>query len=64
MPDPVRYVGSVTVARWCGVSRSAVTKWLGRCVGLPAPDVYIGSTPGWLPARETEIRRWMEARRG
>lgn len=64
------YRGAADVARWCGVSRSAVSNWLRRFPdGIPQPDVIITTEvtnrgarsktdddgiKGWLPERREE----------
>jgi hypothetical protein len=63
------YVGASMVASWCGVSRSAVTKWRERHASFPAPDIFLMGVagvkePGWLPERQTEIKAWHDTRRG
>jgi len=63
------YVGASTVASWCGVSRSAVSKWRERHPDFPAPDIFLSTSrgvkePGWLPERKAEILAWHGARGG
>ena len=59
-----RYLGVSGLAERLGVTRHAVDKWLKRYPAdsahpFPAPDVEIdGGTPGWLPARLSEIEQW------
>ncbi|GAB2858235.1 hypothetical protein GCM10022221_67160 [Actinocorallia aurea] len=71
---PIVYVDMAGVAEWFGVSRAAVAQWRSRYAGssveagrpgpCPEPDAMTGSTPGWLPEREAEWRRWEASRLG
>lgn len=63
------YRGQADVARWCGVSRAAVSNWLKRHPDkAPAPDVEIVNedsnfvTRGWLPERRPEWEAFNAAR--
>jgi hypothetical protein len=55
----VSYTGVAGVASWCGVTQTAVSKWIERFPGaIPQPDGKIGEGErrhpdlGWLPERE------------
>lgn len=64
---PETYAGSSVVASWCGVTRSAVTKWRDRHPDFPEPDIFLQGAgakrrePGWLPERKAEILTWKAA---
>jgi len=63
----LRYLGMVEIGEWFEVSHRTVALWRRRYVAdhpFPEPDVVIGRTPGWSPARESEIRAWERARPG
>lgn len=53
-----RYVGTTTVAGWFTIDPSTVHHWRKRYDTTPEPDVYIENTPGWLPGRRAEWRKW------
>lgn len=70
---PVRLLSYADIARWFDVDPTTVRSWrIGRSPTLadhpfPVPDYEIGKdrpTPGWLPTREQEIRRWHADRPG
>jgi hypothetical protein len=56
------YAGPVEVARWCGVSKTAVHMWFNRYDDYPEPDAIIstgkGISRGWLPSRKAEWLAW------
>jgi hypothetical protein len=53
-----KYLGIAGVAAWFGVKKDTVSQWRGRYPDTPPPDAQIGRTPGWLPAREADWKRW------
>jgi hypothetical protein len=60
---PVVTVGPVTIAKWLGVTRAAVSNWLVRHSDtVPVPDVVITSELneqwGWKPERRAEWEQW------
>lgn len=66
MPGPTRYLDRALVGALFGVSANAVRMWQERHEDFPEPDGVFGERelPGWLPAREGEIRAWHAARPG
>ncbi|MFB9686591.1 hypothetical protein [Amycolatopsis plumensis] len=63
----LRYADMVEIGTWFNVSHRAVANWRSRYADshpFPEPDVIIGRTPGWSPARRSEIDRWAAARPG
>jgi hypothetical protein len=65
----VQYVDMAGVGAWFDppVTGRTVAKWRTRYAGAhpcPVPDVMVGRTPGWLPARRAEWLAWGAARPG
>lgn len=61
-----RYIGAIGIADALGVSRHAVHKWrtrypAGSSHPFPEPDVEIDGSPGWHPARITDVTRWRDS---
>lgn len=70
------YRGQADVARWCGVSTSAISNWMRRHEGLyPEPDIEVVNVEsgaddgtvirGWKPERRPEWEKYaQENKRG
>jgi len=52
------------IAELCGVEPKTVSIWRLRYADFPEPDVTVGDTAGWDPARAEEIKAWMSRRPG
>lgn len=58
----ITYLSLADVGAWFGVSRGTVSKWRTRYPDAPKPDALVGGTPGWLPEREADWRKWYQER--
>ena len=56
-----KLLGVADIAAMCGVEAKTVSIWRLRYADFPEPDVTVGETAGWDPARAEEIRAWMDA---
>jgi len=54
--DSPVYLSMVEVAELCGLAEQSIRVYRSRGK-LPAPDVMIGKTPGWLPETIEEYRK-------
>jgi hypothetical protein len=59
-----KLLGVGDIAVMCGVEPKTVSIWRLRYTDFPEPDVTVGETAGWDPARSEEIRAWMKRRPG
>lgn len=53
-----KYLSLDDIGRLFGKDRRTVSVWRGRYPDTPPPDAMTGRTPGWLPAREADWKRW------
>ena len=53
-------VGVREIARWAGVSSSAVANWRSRDLGFPEPIVELAAGPVF---RRSSVRKWLRQRR-
>ncbi|WP_086669117.1 hypothetical protein [Lentzea kentuckyensis] len=56
----IKTVGMTTVGKWFGYSKAAVSQWRKNYPNTPTPNVEHEGSPGWLPSRQAEWRRWYE----
>lgn len=61
----VQYIGPVQLGEALGVSRFAVPRWQARFPAgsnhpFPEPDIVVDGTPGWRPARISEVSEWRD----
>lgn len=59
-----KLLGVGDIAVMCDVEPKTVSIWRLRYADFPEPDVTVGETAGWDPARAEEIREWMKRRPG
>jgi len=59
-----KLLGVADIAVMCSVEAKTVSIWRLRYADFPEPDVTVGETAGWDPARAMEIRAWMDRRPG
>lgn len=63
MTGPPLYLDAAAVAKRLGVDRKTIYHYVYRHL-MPAPDVYLGRSPGWLPTTIDAYRAELAQRRG